>query len=81
MLSARSIGSTTIPWSASVRPTAAVKYGHAGVTLRIGQGETRTYSSQDAVSQELNNLKSVVEQQNRKLEDQSNQIAAQNNKN
>ena len=53
---------------------------NAGVTLRIGQGETRTYSSQDAVSQELNNLKSVVEQQNRKLEDQSNQIAAQNNK-
>ena len=53
---------------------------NAGVTFRIGEGTTKVYSSQDALSREVDSLRSVVDEQNRKLESQSQQLTAQNNK-
>mgnify|MGYP002224664107 CR=1 FL=1 len=47
---------------------------NAGVTWRIGQGETKTYSSKKAMAQEIDSLKSVVSQQNSKLEAQDQKI-------
>ena len=53
---------------------------NAGVTFRIGEGTTKVYSSQDVLAREVDSLRSVVDEQNRKLESQSQQLTAQNNK-
>jgi len=53
---------------------------NAGVTFRIGEGATQTYTSKDAMAQEITSLKSTVDQQNSKLSEQNNKIEAQNSK-
>jgi len=60
---------------------------NAGVTWRIGEGETGSYQSKQAMAQEIDSLKSVVadqsgqlQAQNSKIEAQSEQLSAQNDK-
>ena len=60
---------------------------NAGVTWRVGEGETANYPSKQAMAQEINSLKSVVadqsgqlQAQNSKIEAQSEQLAEQNKK-
>ncbi len=53
---------------------------NAGVTWRIGEGTTKAYPSKDAMAQEIDSLRSVVDQQNDKLAAQNDELAAQNNK-
>lgn len=53
---------------------------NAGVTLRIGQGETTTNLSRSAMGQEIKTLRNVVDQQNTKIQSQSEALAAQNEK-
>lgn len=52
----------------------------AGVTFRIGDGETINYPSKKVMAQKITDLESVVSQQNDKLEAQSEQLNAQNKK-
>ena len=47
---------------------------NAGVTWRIGEGSSNTYSSKKAMANEIDSLKSVVSQQNDKLEAQNQKI-------
>lgn len=53
---------------------------NAGVTFRIGDGETINYPSKKVMAQKITDLESVVSQQNNKLEAQSEQLEAQNKK-
>ena len=53
---------------------------NAGVTFRIGDGETINYPSKKVMAQKITDLESVVSQQNDKLEAQSEQLNAQNKK-
>ena len=60
---------------------------NAGVTWRVGEGETGNYSSKQAMAQEISSLKSVVsdqssqlQAQNSKIEAQSEQLSAQNDR-
>jgi len=53
---------------------------NAGVTFRIGAGETINYPSKKVMAQKITDLESVVSQQNNKLEAQSEQLEAQNKK-
>ncbi len=53
---------------------------NAGVTWRFGEGGTGNYQSKGAMAQEINNLRSVVDEQNSKLASQNDKIEAQNNK-
>ena len=53
---------------------------NAGVTFRIGEGETINYPSKKVMAQKITDLESVVSQQNNKLEAQSEQLEAQNKK-
>ena len=47
---------------------------NAAVTWRIGEGSSNTYSSKKAMANEIDSLKSVVSQQNDKLEAQNQKI-------
>ncbi|MBS4913507.1 MAG: hypothetical protein KHZ77_05025, partial [Veillonella sp.] len=42
---------------------------NAGVTLRIGDGETQKYPSKKVMAQKINDLESVVADQNNKIEE------------
>ena len=53
---------------------------NAGVTWRIGEGGSGNYQSKGAMAQEIDSLRSVVNQQNDKLAAQNDELAAQNNK-
>ena len=53
---------------------------NAGVTWRIGEGGTGNYQSKGAMAQEINSLRSVVDEQNSKLASQNDKIEAQNSK-
>ncbi|MBS5212215.1 MAG: ESPR-type extended signal peptide-containing protein [Megasphaera massiliensis] len=53
---------------------------NAGVTWRFGEGGTGNYESKGAMAQEINNLRSVVDEQNSKLASQNEKIEAQNSK-
>jgi len=60
---------------------------NAGVTWRVGEGETTNYPSKQAMAQEIDSLKSVVsdqsgqlQAQNSKIEAQSQQLEEQNKK-
>lgn len=53
---------------------------NAGVTWRFGEGGTGNYQSKGAMAQEINSLRSVVDEQNSKLASQNDKIEAQNNK-
>ena len=60
---------------------------NAGVTWRVGEGETANYPSKQAMAQEIDSLKSVVadqsgqlQAQNSKIEAQSEQLEEQNKK-
>lgn len=53
---------------------------NAGVTWRIGEGTTKAYPSKDAMAQEIDSLRSVVDDQNNKLAAQNSELAAQNTK-
>lgn len=53
---------------------------NAGVTWRFGEGGTGNYQSKGAMAQEINNLRSVVDEQNSKLASQNDKIEAQNSK-
>ncbi|WP_298014450.1 ESPR-type extended signal peptide-containing protein [uncultured Megasphaera sp.] len=53
---------------------------NAGVTWRFGEGGTGNYESKGAMAQEINNLRSVVDEQNSKLASQNDKIEAQNSK-
>ena len=53
---------------------------NAGVTWRIGEGETKAYPSKQVMAQEIDTLKSELAQQNDKIEAQSEQLEAQNRK-
>ena len=53
---------------------------NAGVTWRFGEGGTSNYESKGAMAQEINNLRSVVDEQNSKLASQNDKIEAQNSK-
>ena len=60
---------------------------NAGVTWRVGEGETANYPSKQAMAQEIDSLKSVVsdqsgqlQAQNSKIEAQSQQLEEQNKK-
>ncbi|WP_390576631.1 ESPR-type extended signal peptide-containing protein [Megasphaera massiliensis] len=50
---------------------------NAGVTWRIGEGGSGNYQSKGAMAQEINDLRSVVDEQNSKLASQSSQIESQ----
>ena len=50
---------------------------NAGVTWRIGEGGSGNYQSKGAMVQEINDLRSVVDEQNSKLASQSSQIESQ----
>ncbi|OBZ32933.1 ESPR-type extended signal peptide-containing protein [Megasphaera sp. DISK 18] len=50
---------------------------NAGVTWRIGEGGSGNYQSKGAMAQEINDLRSVVDEQNSKLASQSRQIESQ----
>ena len=50
---------------------------NAGVTWRIGEGGSGNYPSKGAMAQEINDLRSVVDEQNSKLASQSSQIESQ----
>lgn len=51
---------------------------NAGVTFRIGDGETINYPSKKVMAQKITDLESVVSQQNDKIEAQSEQLNEQN---
>lgn len=53
---------------------------NAGVTFRIGDGETINYPSKKVMAQKITDLESVVSQQNDKIEAQSEQLNEQNKK-
>ncbi|WP_302357165.1 YadA-like family protein, partial [uncultured Megasphaera sp.] len=53
---------------------------NAGVTWRIGEGETKNYPSKQVMAQEIDTLKSALAQQNDKIESQSEQLEEQNKK-
>ena len=53
---------------------------NAGVTWRFGEGGTGNYPSKGAMAQEINSLRSVVDEQNSKLASQNDKIEAQNSK-
>ena len=53
---------------------------NAGVTWRFGEGGTGNYESKGAMVQEINSLRSVVDEQNSKLASQNDKIEAQNSK-
>ena len=53
---------------------------NAGVTFRIGDGETINYPSKKVMAQKMTDLESVVSQQNDKIEAQSEQLNEQNKK-
>ena len=53
---------------------------NAGVTWRFGEGGTGNYQSKGAMAQEINSLRSVVDEQNSKLASQNDKIEAQNSK-
>ena len=53
---------------------------NAGVTWRFGEGGTGKYPSKGAMAQEIDNLRSVVDEQNSKLASQNDKIEAQNSK-
>lgn len=53
---------------------------NAGVTFRIGDGETINYPSKKVMAQKITDLESVVSQQNDKIEAQSGQLNEQNKK-
>ena len=53
---------------------------NAGVTWRFGEGGTGNYPSKGAMAQEIDNLRSVVDEQNSKLASQNDKIEAQNSK-
>lgn len=53
---------------------------NAGVTFRIGDGETINYLSKKVMAQKITDLESVVSQQNDKIEAQSEQLNEQNKK-
>lgn len=42
---------------------------NAGVTLRIGDGETQKYPSKKVMAQKINDLETVVADQNSKIEE------------
>lgn len=50
---------------------------NAGVTWRVGEGETGNYSSKQAMAQEISSLKSVVSDQSSQLQAQNSKIEAQ----
>ena len=50
---------------------------NAGITWRIGEGGSGNYQSKGAMAQEINDLRSVVDEQNSKLASQSSQIELQ----
>ena len=50
---------------------------NAGVTWRVGEGETGNYSSKKAMAQEISSLKSVVSDQSSQLQAQNSKIEAQ----
>jgi len=50
---------------------------NAGVTWRIGEGGSGNYQSKGAMAQEINDLRSVVDEQNSKLASQSSKIESQ----
>ena len=50
---------------------------NAGVTWRVGEGETGNYSSKQAMAQEISSLKSVVSDQSSQLQVQNSKIEAQ----
>lgn len=47
---------------------------NAGVTLRVGDGETENYPARKVMAQEIKDLKSVVSQQSAQLEEQNQKI-------
>ncbi|MBS4914366.1 MAG: hypothetical protein KHZ77_09590, partial [Veillonella sp.] len=53
---------------------------NAGVTLRIGDGETQKYPSKKVMAQKINDLESVVAAQNERLASQNDRLADQNEK-
>ncbi|WP_238390207.1 YadA-like family protein [Veillonella sp. R32] len=53
---------------------------NAGVTLRVGDGETQNYPARKVMAQEITTLKGVVAEQNAKIEAQSVQLEEQNQK-
>ena len=53
---------------------------NAGVTFRIGDGETINYPSKKVMAQKITDLESVVSQHNDKIEAQSEQLNEQNKK-